>query len=72
MDTLGSVNNTYVDGEGYVFIDRVKVGRRVRVKGGYAIEFFDKDKRRSARRGSRRVHVLWADFVTLITSEMEG
>ena len=65
-------DDMHVDGEGFVFIDGVKVGRRVCIDDEYGIEFMDKDKRRSRERGSRSLPVLWEDFVAIMTAGMEG
>jgi hypothetical protein len=44
-----------VDGGGFVYVNGVKVGRAVFKHGEPRLQFHDKDRRRSAQRGSNKV-----------------
>ena len=46
-----------VDERGFVIVDGVKLGRRVVKDGVVKLEVCDKDRRRSAERGTRLVEV---------------
>lgn len=46
-------SKVFVDKQGFVYVDGVKIGRRV----GGQLEFVDKDNTRSKLRGSRYVYI---------------
>lgn len=55
-----------VDGQGFVFVDGVKVARCVKRKGELRLQFCDKDRRRSAQRGTRYVEVAVRDLARAV------
>lgn len=46
-----------VDADHFVYVDGVKIARLVEFEGARCLEFLDKDRRRSSRRGTDRVSV---------------
>jgi hypothetical protein len=53
-----------VDREGHLYVGGVKVARLVPERG--TLQFFDKDERRTQRRGSSQVEVRCARLVELL------
>jgi len=51
-----------VDAEGFVFVDGVKVARRVERDGEVFLQFLDKCKRRASERGSSSAEVPACQF----------
>ena len=56
-----------VDGQGFVFVDGVKVARVVRREGAeLCLQFCDRDRRRAARRGTRYPEVGVGELVRAV------
>ena len=56
-----------VDGQGFVFVDGVKVARVVRREGAeLCLQFCDKDRRRAAARGTRYPEVGVGELVEAV------
>jgi hypothetical protein len=53
-----------VDAEGFIYADGVKICQLDRQR--QVLLFFDKDRRRSAKRGSNQVPVLLADLTRVV------
>lgn len=58
-----------VDERGFLKVDGVPVGRCVHRPDGPCLEFVDKDKRRSAKRGSDKVEVRLSDLNRVVKGE---
>jgi hypothetical protein len=56
-------NLVRVDGEGWVRIDGILIGRKVERNGQIMLQVCDKDHRRSSERGSRFLEVPLTDLV---------
>lgn len=52
---MGERKTVVVDSGGYVYVDGVKIGKAVSKGGKICVQFHDKDRRRSAQRGSNKV-----------------
>jgi len=62
----GERHGLMVDGQGFVFVDGVKVARAVRRGGRVCLQFCDRDRRRAARRGTRYPEVGVGELVRAV------
>jgi len=62
----GERHGLMVDGQGFVFVDGVKVARAVRRGSGICLQFCDRDRRRAARRGTRYPEVGVGELVRAV------
>lgn len=60
------VSKIFVDRDGYIFIDGIKIGRRLQIEGVECIQFCDKDPKRSQLRGSRFFSIGLLEFVNAL------
>lgn len=59
----------FVDERGFLKVDGVPVGRCIQGPDGPCLEFIDKDRRRSAIRGSNKVEVKLSDIQQIMSEQ---